>query len=460
MAATTPGFKKLADDSEDSDTEYTPLYDDGDEIDQRTAQETKGWNLFREIPVKKESGSMATKNWIETSVKILKVLAYILVFCAVLGSAVIAKGTLLFITSQLKKDRQITHCNRRLALDQQFITVHSLEERITWLWAALIVFGVPELGVFLRSVRICFFKTAKKPTKTQFIIAFITETLQAIGIAALVLIILPELDAVKGAMLMNAMCAIPALLNIFTRDRMDSKFSIKLILDVLAISAQATAFVVWPLMERTPVLWTIPVACVLVSLGFWENFVDTYNKSYGEIICIKYFTVLQELRDNLKRTRYYTQRVLSVWKIIVFMACILISLHMQNDNPFTFFTHASQAFGERQYVVNEVLIVVRDDETIGYDVTGGIFELDAIWTSALWVALIQVAAAYFCFGSAKFACKILIQNFSFTLALTLVGPVAINLLIAFCGMRNADPCAFHRTIPDNLFYEIPPGKHY
>ncbi|KAG6452556.1 hypothetical protein O3G_MSEX007672 [Manduca sexta] len=561
MAATTPGFKKLADDSEDSDTEYTPLYDDGDEIDQRTAQETKGWNLFREIPVKKESGSMATKNWIETSVKILKVLAYILVFCAVLGSAVIAKGTLLFITSQLKKDRQITHCNRRLALDQQFITVHSLEERITWLWAALIVFGVPELGVFLRSVRICFFKTAKKPTKTQFIIAFITETLQAIGIAALVLIILPELDAVKGAMLMNAMCAIPALLNIFTRDRMDSKFSIKLILDfitvhsleeritwlwaalivfgvpelgvflrsvricffktakkptktqfiiafitetlqaigiaalvliilpeldavkgamlmnamcaipallniftrdrmdskfsiklildVLAISAQATAFVVWPLMERTPVLWTIPVACVLVSLGFWENFVDTYNKSYV-------FTVLQELRDNLKRTRYYTQRVLSVWKIIVFMACILISLHMQNDNPFTFFTHASKAFGERQYVVNEVLIVVRDDETIGYDVTGGIFELDAIWTSALWVALIQVGAAYFCFGSAKFACKILIQNFSFTLALTLVGPVAINLLIAFCGMRNADPCAFHRTIPDNLFYEIPP----
>nr|AAX20091.1 chitin synthase 2 [Manduca sexta]AAX20092.1 chitin synthase 2 [Manduca sexta] len=449
MAATTPGFKKLADDSEDSDTEYTPLYDDGDEIDQRTAQETKGWNLFREIPVKKESGSMATKNWIETSVKIIKVLAYILVFCAVLGSAVIAKGTLLFITSQLKKDRQITHCNRRLALDQQFITVHSLEERITWLWAALIVFGVPELGVFLRSVRICFFKTAKKPTKTQFIIAFITETLQAIGIAALVLIILPELDAVKGAMLMNATCAIPALLNIFTRDRMDSKFSIKLILDVLAISAQATAFVVWPLMERTPVLWTIPVACVLVSLGFWENFVDTYNKSYV-------FTVLQELRDNLKRTRYYTQRVLSVWKIIVFMACILISLHMQNDNPFTFFTHASKAFGERQYVVNEVLIVVRDDETIGYDVTGGIFELDAIWTSALWVALIQVGAAYFCFGSGKFACKILIQNFSFTLALTLVGPVAINLLIAFCGMRNADPCAFHRTIPDNLFYEIPP----
>lgn len=57
---------------------------------------------------------MATSAWIDTSVKILKLVAYILVFLAVLGSAVVAKGTLLFITSQLKKGRQIVHCNRIL----------------------------------------------------------------------------------------------------------------------------------------------------------------------------------------------------------------------------------------------------------------------------------------------------------------------------------------------------------
>lgn len=79
---------------------------------QRTAQETKGWNLFREIPVKKESGSMVSTEWIDVSVKILKLLAYVVVFTATLGSAVVSKGTLLFITSQLKKDRAIVHCNR------------------------------------------------------------------------------------------------------------------------------------------------------------------------------------------------------------------------------------------------------------------------------------------------------------------------------------------------------------
>lgn len=55
-----------------------------------------------------------------------------------------------------------------IALDQQFITILDLEERVAWLWAALIVFGVPEIGVFLRSLRVCFFKTASKPTRGEF----------------------------------------------------------------------------------------------------------------------------------------------------------------------------------------------------------------------------------------------------------------------------------------------------
>lgn len=53
-------------------------------------------------------------------------------------------------------------------LDQQFITILGLEDRVAWLWAALIVFGAPEVGVFLRSARIAFFKTVQKPTAGPF----------------------------------------------------------------------------------------------------------------------------------------------------------------------------------------------------------------------------------------------------------------------------------------------------
>ncbi|XP_026327265.1 chitin synthase chs-2-like [Hyposmocoma kahamanoa] len=453
MATTSMNFPKVDSDSDITDSEDTYLYEDSDE-EQRTAQAQKGWNLFQEIPIKRETGSMATTAWIDFSVKVLKVLAYILVFICVLGAAVIAKGTLLFITSQLKKDRRIVHCNKALELDQQFVTYLPTEERLAWLWAALIVFAAPELGIFLRSVRICFFKSVAKPSIGQFLIAFVIETLHAVGIAMLILIILPDLDVVKGAMLMSAMCIVPGILQACTRDRTDSKYYTFLILDVFAVSAQATAFVMWPLTECKTSIYMTPVACVLVSLGWWENYVDIFDQKNASALS----TYLCDLRINLKKTRYYTQRILSLWKIFIFMVGILISLHIQDDNPWSFFTSVNEIFGERFYTVYEVQVIIQDlyEGAIEYAETGGTYTLPIQWSSPLWVALIQVTVAYFCFASAKFACKILIQNFSFTLALNLVGPVTVNLLITFCGIRNANPCAFHNTIPDYLFFEMPP----
>lgn len=46
--------------------------------------------------------------------QVLKVLAYLFTFVIVLVSGVIAKGTLLFMTSQLKEDRVIPYCNKKL----------------------------------------------------------------------------------------------------------------------------------------------------------------------------------------------------------------------------------------------------------------------------------------------------------------------------------------------------------
>ncbi|CAH0404859.1 unnamed protein product [Chilo suppressalis] len=452
MNSTSSGFKRVPEDDDLSDVDT--LYDDYDEPDQRTAQETKGWNLFREFPIKKKTGSMVSNEWVDKSLKVLKLLAYVLVFAVVLGSAVIAKGTLLFITSQLRKGRQIPHCNKMIAPDAQFTTTHSLEERISWLWAALIVFGFPEFGIFLRSCRICFFKFANKPERAViFYIAFFIETLQAIGVAILVLFILPELDVVKGAMLMNGMCFTPAILNALTRDRTDSRYCMILIFDIFAISAQATAFVVWPLLNGNSILYLTVLSSVFISLGWWENFVGSTEKQTKG-----YLLWLAEIRDELKLTRYYISRFISMWKIVVFMLCILISLYYQGDDPFSFVSLVANAFGDRYYTVNEVQVIIQDayDGLLQYIVTGESVQIPVYWATPLWVSLIQIVSAYICFASGKLACKILIQNFSFTFALCLVGPVTINSLIAFCGARNADPCAFHNAIPDHLFFDIPP----
>lgn len=70
--------------------------------------------MFREFPRKQDSGSMESQKCLEFTVRLLKVLAYLITFVVVLGSGVLAKGTVLFMTSQLKKDKRLAYCNRDL----------------------------------------------------------------------------------------------------------------------------------------------------------------------------------------------------------------------------------------------------------------------------------------------------------------------------------------------------------
>lgn len=48
------------------------------------------------------------------------------------------------------------------------------------------------------------------------------------------------------------------------------------LVDMLALAAQATSFVVWPLLDnnKSSSLWLIPPALVLVSCRWWENYVS------------------------------------------------------------------------------------------------------------------------------------------------------------------------------------------
>ena len=68
---------------------------------------------------------------------------------------------------------------------------------------------------------------------------------------------------------------------------------------------------------------------------------------------------------------------------------------------------------------------------------------------------------YYCyisfFLSGKFACKICIQGFSFAFPVNLTIPASICLLIAGCGLRTEDVCAFDHVMPGYLFWECKNG---
>lgn len=71
---------------------------------------------------------------------------------------------------------------------------------------------MPELQVLFRSARMCIFKSWKRPPFSHFLLILIPEIGHAIGVSLLVFYILPDLDVIKGAMLTNCLCFVPAVL--------------------------------------------------------------------------------------------------------------------------------------------------------------------------------------------------------------------------------------------------------
>lgn len=142
------------------------------------------------------------------------------------------------------------------------------------MWAIVFSFAVPEVGTFIRAARICFFKNIPRPSWGQLLMVTIMESFHVIGLAILTFLVYPNLDVVKAAMLSNCVCLVPAIGGLLSRSHKESKLAFKYVFDLLAISAQLTGYVVWPLLSNQFELWFIPGAIFLISCHWWENYLS------------------------------------------------------------------------------------------------------------------------------------------------------------------------------------------
>ncbi|KAL1124219.1 hypothetical protein AAG570_001989 [Ranatra chinensis] len=397
---------------------------------------------------------MESQACLEFTVKILKVIAYLVTFIIVLTAGVAAKISTFFMTSQIRADRVVPYCNTKLGRDKQFVVNLPAEERVAWMWCLLIAFAVPELGTLIRSVRMCVFKSYKLPPLNDFVFVFIMETLHTVGLASLVYIVLPELDVIKGVMLTNCLCFVPALFCLVSRNTKGcttrsekSEVYLKAMVDVVAIVAQATGFVVWPTLEgaRRPNLWIIPFTLFCISCGWWENYVSKHS-------IFVFMKPLWRIKERLRRTRYFIYVFISLWKVLAFFLSVLFIRWYHGQNINHFFTLFKTGFSQHKIRITEVSTIFLADVIP----TGEIVDIDAAYSTATYVLLIQIFSAYLCYIFGKFACKIVIQGFSYAFPVNLTIPVTISILIALCGLRNDDPCIFQDYLPNYLFFESPP----
>lgn len=105
----------------------------------------------------------------------------------------------------------------------------------------------------------------------------------------------------------------------------DPNIHLNLILSILCVIAQASAFFIWPAMqenndsESLNSLWLTPIAGILISAAWWENYVSDQSE-------IAFIRVLAESKKKFENSRYYIYTFVSLWKCILFMIIMLMSI--------------------------------------------------------------------------------------------------------------------------------------
>ncbi|XP_025834427.1 chitin synthase chs-2-like [Agrilus planipennis] len=440
-------MRKRTPTNDDDEEEQEPLCDNT-----RTEQEIKPWDVFKDPPPKNLSSSMEENRTIENSIVALKIATCIVTFACVLGGAVISKGTLLFMTSQIKPNQSRIYCNKDLDVSGQFMATISDTERVAWIWLIMCVFFVPEVETFLRSLRVCIFKSWRMPTKKDVSIIFISETLPTIGTAIFLFCILPEIDVVKGAMLTNVVCVIPGIVGFLSSQSRKNKMKILFILDIASVLAQVSALVIWPLISDNKTLWLIPVSLVLISCGWWENFVSEDSP-------VPFIKTYAQNTKEFKNDKYFAYIFVSAWKCLLFFCTVIIIIYIQERRIAFLFTEFTTAFSDHYININQIRPIIGDTSDLSLAeiiATGGRARVSADYMAPVWVFVINVLGSYVCYIFGKFACKIMVQTYCYAFPINLTVPTLITALVAFCGVYSIDECAFKNAIPQYLAFNGPP----
>ncbi|XP_046809276.1 chitin synthase chs-2 [Lucilia cuprina] len=396
------------------------------------------WDSFQDPPSKRATGSAA--NWTKLGffLKVFKMFTYLYVFVIILTSAVISKMSYIFMVAHIKSNTTVKYCNI-VDLKGDYYVDLPVKEQFVWIWSLILAFSAPEVFTFFRSLRICIFKDVKSPTWPEVLLVVSFELLHVIGLGILTFFVFPHLDSTKALLLCNSVCFVPAVLNILMGTHKHWKSIAVYSISILALIAQATAFVLWPAISDSLEVQILAIPLILISFRWWENYINSYSS-------------IANLIKMVRRTksRYHTYLYLSPIKIVVF-ALIAFSFHGQPiEEYFSMFT---EAWNPHEIVVKRASDTSTAPSNSLTTKTTENFIIQSSINAPLYILLIQVASSYLCYIFGKFACKIKIQEFSYALPLSLATPLAVAATVALTWVRETDVCSLDKYIPNYLSFK-------
>lgn len=233
----------------------------------------------------------------------------------------------------------------------------------------------------------------------------VSETLNTIGVSLFAFQVLPAMDTIRGLVLTMGVAFLPSILKLFDKENIDGRNCFTYWVDVLAILVQASVLLLWPIKdavlgEVTQETWSIPVSLILISCGYWENYVNKY-------------TVLGPLGSKLRELKKLTRRMrvkiyigVSIWKIVLtlaLMSAIISDLNLQCLNVLYFGGNNGAT----------------ECPHLNYPLGVSNVEAQEYFEDAFWVMLLQVVSCLLCYSFAKTACKVLLQVNAYSLFVSL-----------------------------------------
>ncbi|CAG5120237.1 unnamed protein product, partial [Candidula unifasciata] len=231
------------------------------------------WDVFRSVSRRGETFYETTTNWFQVAAKTVKVIAYIIIFLAVLACAVVSKASLLLMTQAIG-NADLGNVNRD-----------------RWVFLLICAVCFPYITILIESSVKSLFGNLPGPSIWNLIWVLVIESIHSFGLCLFLFRVLPCLDTVRCLLLMNA----------------------------LSTTAESTIASVWNYSYYlSDMSWEIPISLILISIKWWENFWDKV---------IFFFVCLQDLRigclylpvklykDTLHRCRTKSYILASFWKI-------------------------------------------------------------------------------------------------------------------------------------------------
>ena len=297
-----------------------------------------------------------------------------------------------------------------------------------------------------------------------------------VGIAILTFLALPQLDTAHALALTNCLAIVPGLLNLMTRrsglkdgnNKIIAGLAISalIVIDVIAILAQLSGILVWPLLQwidsdygteaHVQYPWAIPLGLMMASFGWWECYVDNVTRKSKNPV-LKFMHMVR--KNMIDSNRYHFYVIISVLKMAGFLLAAWLITHLNGllVEPLNLFSKFSESFGVHYYKVKEITDIVIGDKNAENPGNEGqyIATLETLDKTPLWVLIIQMGSTYLTYIFSKFACKVEIQGFSFALPISIIVPTCMTLVLAGCGAQVANECTFYGIIPRYLFFDCP-----